>query len=529
VSLADITRDAVLRAIAEYDEIERSEFLRRYGFREARSYFLVHNGRRYDSKAVVGVAHGYATGDFLRAPDFSGGRNTVAATLERLQFTIERDGAQSELLGAVENLTKADAFALIYAISQLRLGERVELDAERLEELLAQYSVPGSAADTIDGLRSNDLWTVSDGMATLSESVKATLSDHNAAAELAGHLSDTYLAEIDLVDRLRSADLPAPSRGRAYRAWSLLTLSGNRDFQGNDGYADITGETYMYDSTVTNHARLGVGDLIFLRDRKMAFGAASLERIEAEPNRKKLRKLCPSCRRTGFKRRITETPRYLCLDCRHTFDEPATVEVPVTVYTAYYGGTWYSLDGAVANADLEEVAANNAKQQSIRPLDPAGAADLLRRLAVPVPQSHDAAEQEPREIRGGTRLATVPVRNGQQDFRRELLRWYGLRCAVTGPCPEEALEAAHLRRFAEHQRHRREEGLLLRADVHTLFDRGLVAVDPERLVIVVDPRLLQYENYAALDGRPLCVPEGREPDREALAEHYAAASASQAT
>jgi len=49
----------VEQAIAEYDRIGRAAFLARYGFREARSYFLVHNGKRYDSKAIVGAAIGY--------------------------------------------------------------------------------------------------------------------------------------------------------------------------------------------------------------------------------------------------------------------------------------------------------------------------------------------------------------------------------------------------------------------------------------------------------------------------------------
>ncbi|MFC0429474.1 HNH endonuclease [Kutzneria buriramensis] len=528
MSLADITRDDVLRAIAEYDDIERSAFLRRYGFRGARSYFLVHNGRSYDSKAIVGVAHGYATGRFLRASDFSGGRRTVAATLERLQFKIDADVADDEpgeLLGAVEDPSKAEAFALVWAVCQYCLGTRAEFDVARLGSLLTRYGVPGSAEKTIVDLRLSELWTLADGLVGLSERAESALSDRDVAWEFVAHLTDTYLTEIDLVDLLRSAGLPAPARGRAHRAWSLLTLSGSRDFQGNDGYADVTGATYTYDSTVAHHAELAEGDLVLLRDREMALGTASVERIEVQPNRTKIRRQCPDCRRTGFKSRTRQTPRYLCLDCRHTFDEPATAEIEVTVYTAHYGGTWYSLDGAIAKADIEELATNRAMQQSIRPLDADRAAELLGQLAVPLPQPNDTPTPEAREIRGGTRSATVSVRNGQGDFRRTLLRWYGLRCAVTGPCPEEALEAAHLRGFAEHQRHRREEGLLLRADIHTLFDRGLVAVDPERLAIVVDPRLMHYEDYAALDGRPLCVPEGREPDRSALAEHYAASSA----
>jgi hypothetical protein len=61
-SLNDITRDAVLKAIDEYDELGQDAFLSRHGFGLARSYFLIRNGKTYDSKAIVGVAHSYLPG-----------------------------------------------------------------------------------------------------------------------------------------------------------------------------------------------------------------------------------------------------------------------------------------------------------------------------------------------------------------------------------------------------------------------------------------------------------------------------------
>lgn len=73
--------------MAEHDELGREAFLARHGFGEARAYVLVHEGRTYDSKAIVGVAHGYATGRSLASSEFSGGNATVAAALRRLGFT----------------------------------------------------------------------------------------------------------------------------------------------------------------------------------------------------------------------------------------------------------------------------------------------------------------------------------------------------------------------------------------------------------------------------------------------------------
>jgi hypothetical protein len=67
MGLSDITAESVRQAMAEYDAAGREPFLRRHGFGPARSYELVCNGRRYDSKAIIGVAHGYATGRVLSA------------------------------------------------------------------------------------------------------------------------------------------------------------------------------------------------------------------------------------------------------------------------------------------------------------------------------------------------------------------------------------------------------------------------------------------------------------------------------
>jgi 5-methylcytosine-specific restriction protein A len=90
MSLRDITRAAVLAAIDEYDRLGQDEFLVKYGFDRARSYLLIHNGKAYDSKAIVGVAHGFLPGErALTARDFSGGEATVGRLLRGLGFTVQ--------------------------------------------------------------------------------------------------------------------------------------------------------------------------------------------------------------------------------------------------------------------------------------------------------------------------------------------------------------------------------------------------------------------------------------------------------
>ena len=91
MALGDLTDpDAVREAIAEFDARGRDDFLETYGFSPAKGYFVVANGKRYDSKAIAGVAHKYQHGVPLSAASFSGGDSTVATRLEKLGFEVTR-------------------------------------------------------------------------------------------------------------------------------------------------------------------------------------------------------------------------------------------------------------------------------------------------------------------------------------------------------------------------------------------------------------------------------------------------------
>jgi 5-methylcytosine-specific restriction protein A len=84
----DVTAADVLTTIDEFDRLGRTEFLTKCHYGESRSYFLIHGGRFYDSKAIVGVAHQVRHGQPLTPRDFSGGDATVAALLRRLGFVV---------------------------------------------------------------------------------------------------------------------------------------------------------------------------------------------------------------------------------------------------------------------------------------------------------------------------------------------------------------------------------------------------------------------------------------------------------
>lgn len=87
-SFDGVRREHVLQAIAEHDALGSEAFLDHYGFGSAREYVLRHDGREYDSKAVLGVALRFADGRPAARSEFSGGKDGAAKVLRSLGFEV---------------------------------------------------------------------------------------------------------------------------------------------------------------------------------------------------------------------------------------------------------------------------------------------------------------------------------------------------------------------------------------------------------------------------------------------------------
>jgi putative restriction endonuclease len=137
--------------------------------------------------------------------------------------------------------------------------------------------------------------------------------------------------------------------------------------------------------------------------------------------------------------------------------------------------------------------------------------------------SLSAAEiAEPRPMYGEPVLQRL--RLGQGTFRTLITDNYQRRCAVTGEKALPVLEAAHIRPVGEGGQHRLDNGLLLRADVHRLFDAGYVTVSPEGRFLVSHRLKDDYDNgepYFPFHGKAIWVPGDptSQPDRQALEWH----------
>jgi hypothetical protein len=117
-------------------------------------------------------------------------------------------------------------------------------------------------------------------------------------------------------------------------------------------------------------------------------------------------------------------------------------------------------------------------------------------------------------------MREILSRRGQAEFRTALLRAYDGTCAVSGCADTEVLEAAHIMAHSESQDYLPTNGLLLRADLHTLFDLRLVSIDPRSAAVVVSRRLSSV--YQGFNGCTARLPdeEAFQPDASALMRHF---------
>lgn len=118
----------------------------------------------------------------------------------------------------------------------------------------------------------------------------------------------------------------------------------------------------------------------------------------------------------------------------------------------------------------------------------------------------------------------IRPRLGQGAFRILVTDIYHRRCAVTGERTLPALEAAHIRPYGDGGEHEARNGLLLRRDIHSLFDAGYVTVTPNRHFEVSRRIREEFDNgrhYYALHGQMIRVPDNaiQAPDPAALAWH----------
>jgi putative restriction endonuclease len=146
-------------------------------------------------------------------------------------------------------------------------------------------------------------------------------------------------------------------------------------------------------------------------------------------------------------------------------------------------------------------------------------AQVVERLQI----NHVVQEAEaPKAMYGNPVLVRPSL--GQGTFRVIVTDNYNRRCAVTGEKALPALDAAHIRPVGEGGQHQVDNGLLLRSDVHRLFDKGYVTITPDGRFHVSRRLKDDFDNgepYMPFNGERIWMPgdPARQPNREALEWH----------
>lgn len=143
-------------------------------------------------------------------------------------------------------------------------------------------------------------------------------------------------------------------------------------------------------------------------------------------------------------------------------------------------------------------------------IDERRARDFFMNVLGPQPDPKEAAfSADPKNITDACDriIREIKARRGQQQFRDELVRIYGRRCAITGCNVLDVLEAVHVTPYRRDATNVVDNGLLLRTDLHTLLDCGLLAIEPKTRTVCLARSIRNTPDYKALHGQPLRDPE----------------------
>ncbi len=303
MGLGDIRYEHVIAATEEFRCLGRDEFLRTYGFGRAMSYELVLDGRRYDSKAIAGVAHGYATGDFWKARDFSGGAATVARCLRELGFVVETGEPSSNraaLLARLRNLkvsrgpgnpapSRHQPLSLLWAISRAA-DERPRLTPwptfrDEVGPLLVEFGLP-NAKTTPEypfwHLQGSELWEVRGIPAELAKRMPTTgaLNEHRPQAGFTAETADLLrdpVTRLEAIATICETYLEDVDRQALFARTGLsgYTTAGDLLSPSEDGNAE--GATDEYGRAIGPAPRRDATRSVIVRDEALARRVKELE------------------------------------------------------------------------------------------------------------------------------------------------------------------------------------------------------------------------------------------------------------
>ncbi|GKX47073.1 HNH endonuclease [Pectobacterium carotovorum] len=282
----------------------------------------------------------------------------------------------------------------------------------------------------------------------------------------------------------------------AQQAWSFKAIEqDDLRYWGNDGYHDNSSAFYRYDNFVANHKNVKEGDIVIITNRDNVLGVSVIDKMtEKHINKKRNKCIREECNAKKIFRRKTIKPEWRC-DNEHTFDEPREIFEPAVEFIANYEARYKGITNISMSQLISETPRYNG-QMSIQEVNFEWAIALFDSQSSVVLnlQAGEADNDTPTFMTDDQRNIVerqIKQRRGQQKFRDGLLKSHPV-CAVTGCKLVDILEAAHVNAYRNDSHNHISNGLLLRSDIHTLFDLNLFAIDPDTNKIHFSEGALQY-------------------------------------
>ncbi|HXX66550.1 MAG TPA: HNH endonuclease signature motif containing protein [Polyangiaceae bacterium] len=296
-------------------------------------------------------------------------------------------------------------------------------------------------------------------------------------------------------------------------AWLVLAFHDRRRLAAGaeDDERSPTSQ-YDYDTNVPNHRNVAVGDVLLIRGPRELEACARVRHIdETSASRRRLK--CPTCGSSEIQMRDGREARYRC-NQGHRFFEPITERIVVKRFIARFDDSYVPARGAIGLPELRAACPHWHGQHAIQPIDlaqlhaklvaipgfrervleqvncPQLAPDDASLIAPYVPGHSDMRALSHRQLR---------ERRGPARFRRALIARYGAQCMVSGCTLRDLIETAHIRPYRTPDYSAVENGLLLRSDLHTLFDLDLLGIQAETLAVHLHPSARQA-GYEAFEG-----------------------------
>jgi putative restriction endonuclease len=176
--------------------------------------------------------------------------------------------------------------------------------------------------------------------------------------------------------------------------------------------------------------------------------------------------------------------------------------------------TYVDIDPQISVDDLVDIFGKNPSENSpldingrgkmgyLYPVSPIVATELFERINQTLPVEELITEGISSETAGPvntTNKRMMDVRLGQDKFRKELLKFYGAKCAVTGVSEVDLLIASHIKPWSisnDYERLDLANGILLEAGIDKLFDKGFISFEPTGQILISSK--LTTENIEAL-------------------------------